>query len=377
MSDDYYGDLGVQRDASADEIKRAYRQLARELHPDTNPDPAATERFKEVALAYEVLSDPERRRRYDTFGAESGAGAGFDPFSGAGLGDIFDAFFSGSGGGFGAGGFGGRRRGPSGPPRGPDMELAVEIEFEQAVFGTTRDVSARLPVACPTCDGSGAAAGTRPETCSECGGAGQVRRVRQSILGQMVTAGPCGRCGGVGEVVPNPCPACRGEGRVTEERTYTVDVPAGVGDGSTLRLTGRGAAGPRGGVPGDLYVHLRVKGNERFTRDGYDLVDELHLPMTTAALGAHLRYETLDGTEDLVLPAGTQTGRRFRLRGRGVPHVDGRGRGDLIVSVVVDTPAELTDEQEELLRQLAAARGEEVGPTDQGILSRIRSAFRS
>jgi molecular chaperone DnaJ len=203
-----------------------------------------------------------------------------------------------------------------------------------------------------------------------------VRRVRQSILGQMVTAGPCTRCGGSGQTVADPCPSCRGDGRVTEERTYTIDVPAGVADGTTLRLTGRGSAGPRGGGAGDLYVHLRVRPHDRFTRDGYDLVGELRLPMTMAALGAHVPYETLDGEAELAVGPGTDSGKVFRLRGRGVPHVDGRGRGDLLVHVVVETPTQLDEAQEELLRQLAAARGEPVAPPETGLLSRIKGAFK-
>ena len=378
LAADYYELLGVDRSAGQDDIKRAYRRLARELHPDTNPDPQAEAKFKEVALAYETLRDPERRRRYDTFGPEGAAGrpGGGDPFSGAGFGginDIFDAFFGGAS-PFGGGGAGGQRR--SGPGRGGDMEVAVDLDFTDAVFGTTTEVTVRAPVVCATCTGSGAAPGTSPQRCLECSGTGQVRRVRQSILGQMVTAGPCPRCGGTGEVIPEPCPDCRGEGRRTEERTYTVDVPSGVDDGSTLRLTGRGAAGPRGGPSGDLYVHVRVQPHERFERQGYDLLDELHVPVTQAALGAALEYETLDGVEDLVLPPGTQTGRVFRLRGRGVPHVAGRGRGDLLVEIVVDTPTELDRDEEELLRRLAEARGEDVAPADSGFLSRIRSAFK-
>ncbi|MGI8759323.1 MAG: molecular chaperone DnaJ [Acidimicrobiales bacterium] len=367
---DYYELLGVARSASADDIKRSYRRLARELHPDTNADPAAEERFKELGVAYETLSDPQRRRRYDTFGPEgAGAGAGGAPFGG-GFGDIFDAFFGGEG------SFGGRGRGAGGPPRGADMEVALDLEFEEAVFGASKDVVLRLPVTCATCTGSGARPGTSPTTCAECGGAGQVRRVRQSILGQMVTAGPCPRCGGRGRVVADPCPDCRGEGRRTEERSWTVEVPAGVGHGSTLRLGGRGAAGLQGGGNGDLYVHLRVQPHERFERDGYDLVHRLHLPVTQAALGALLDYETLDGTEELAIPAGTQTGRVFRLRGRGVPHVEGRGRGDLLVEAVVDTPTDLSDAEDELLRRLAEGRGHEVAPAGTGLFSRIRSAFK-
>lgn len=371
----YYELLGVRNDATPDELKKAYRKLARELHPDTNPDPTAEERFKEIANAYETLSDPERRQRYDLFGADGpGASAGFDPngFAGAGLGDIFDAFFGGQG----SNPFGQRTRGPSGPPRGADLEVALDLTFEQAVFGTSQELSVRVPVTCSTCTGSGAKSGTTANRCTECSGTGQVRRVRQSILGQMVTAGPCTRCGGTGETIGDPCPDCRGEGRRTEERTFTVDVPAGVDNGSTLRLTGRGAAGPRGGGTGDLYVHLRVAPHTRFERSGFDLLEELHLPVTQAALGAHVRYETLDGTEDLVVPAGTQTGRVFRLRDRGVPHVNDRGRGDLLVQVVVDTPSGLGDEEAQLLRRLADLRGDDVAPEDKGFFSKIRSAFK-
>ncbi|HUF33491.1 MAG TPA: molecular chaperone DnaJ [Acidimicrobiales bacterium] len=374
MASDYYALLGVGPGADGEEIKRAYRRLARELHPDTNPDPAATERFKEIAVAYETLRDPERRRRYDTFGPEGAAGGmgGGDPFGG-GLNDIFDAFFGSGGSPFGGGRGGGGR---GGPPRGSDMELAVEIDFTEAIFGVTREVTIRQPVGCDTCEATGARAGTTASRCGECGGSGQVQRVRQSILGQMVTAGPCPRCGGLGETVADPCPDCRGEGRRTAERTYTVEIPAGVDDGSTLRLTGRGAAGPRGGPKGDLYVHLRVRPHDRFQRAGADLVHELGIPVTQAALGAHLSYETLDGTEDLVIPAGTQTGRVFRLRGRGVPLLDGRGRGDLLVQVVVETPTDLDQEEADLLRRLAELRGDEVAEENGSLLSKIRSAFK-
>jgi molecular chaperone DnaJ len=368
---DLYEVLGVGRGASAEEIKKAYRRLARQLHPDTNPDPVAAERFKEVAQAYEVLSDPEKRRRYDAYGEAGlgGAGAG-DVFGG--FGDIFDAFF-GCGSPFGGGG--GRAR-ASGPPRGTDLEVVAELDFETAVFGGEHPVTVRTAEACADCQATGAAPGTAPVACTECGGSGQVRRVRQSILGQVVTAGQCGRCGGLGQVVERPCPSCGGEGRRILDKTYNVDIPAGVDTGATLRLPGRGAAGLRGGAHGDLYVHIRVKRHPRFERQGADLVHQLHLPVTQAALGAHLPFETLDGTEDLVIPRGTQTGRVFRLRGRGAPHLEGRGRGDLLVQVVVDTPTELTPEAEELLRTLAADRGEDVAPADTGFFARVRSAFK-
>jgi molecular chaperone DnaJ len=371
---DYYELLGVRRDATQDELKRAYRKRARELHPDTNPDdPAAEAQFKEVTLAYETLSDPERRRRYDRFGPEGAAASASDPFNVGGnfggLGDIFDAFFGGSATGFGGGG-------RAGPPRGQDLEVVVEVDFELAVFGGEHPVTVRTAVACETCEASGAAPGSSAQQCPQCSGTGQVRRVRQSILGQMVTAGACTQCGGMGQVIERPCPDCRGEGRQICEKTYTVDVPAGVDTGSTLRLAGRGAAGIRGGGYGDLYVHVKAASHPRFQRHGYDLVHELHVPFTQAALGAQFAFDTLDGAEDLVVPRGTQTGRVFRLRGRGVPHVEGRGRGDLLVQIVVDTPTDLSPEQEETVRQLAELRGDDVAPADSGFFSRIRSAFK-
>ena len=373
---DYYEVLGVDRAATEADIKKAYRKLAQQWHPDVNQEPEAAARFKQISEAYQVLSDPERRQRYDLFGDAPGSGQaggpGFDPFGAGGLGDIFDVFFGGGG----QSPFGRGRGGPSGPPRGADLEVTLDLGFEDAVFGASEELSVRVPVSCSTCTGSGAEPGTSPQTCGECNGAGTVRQVRQSILGQMVTAGPCRRCGGMGEIVSSPCKDCRGEGRRTEERTFTVDVPAGVDTGSTLRLSGRGSAGPRGGQSGDLYVHLRVRPHERFERAGYDLVEDLHLPMTKAALGAHIKYETLDGEEDLVVPGGTQSGRVFRLRGRGVPHVNDRGRGDLLVRVVVDTPTSLSSEEEELLRRLAALRGDDVAPEEQGFFSKIRSAFK-
>jgi molecular chaperone DnaJ len=374
LNEDLYAVLGVPRSAGADEIKKAYRQLARQLHPDANPGDAQAEaRFKEVAVAYEVLSDPEKRQRYDAYGIDGlrgmggGGGGPGDVFSG--FGDIFEAFFGG-GGGFGGG------RTQAGPPRGTDLEVVAELDFEVAVFGGEHAVSVRTAEACADCDATGAAPGTQPSTCTECGGSGQVRRVRQSILGQMVTAGRCARCGGMGQTIERPCPSCGGEGRRIIEKTYTVDVPAGVDTGATLRLPGRGAAGVRGGGHGDLYVHVQVRRHPRFERQGADLVHQLRIPVTQAALGAHLPFETLDGTEDLVVPRGTQTGRVFRLRGRGVPHLEGRGRGDLLVQVLVETPADLSKDEEALLRQLAEARGDAVADPDGGLLGKIKSAFK-
>lgn len=373
---DYYELLGVSRQATADELKKAYRRKARELHPDANPgDAAAAEQFKAVSQAYAVLSDPDQRARYDRFG-EAGVGGGNggpsmnDMFSG-GINDLFSSLF-GNAAGFGGGG----RRGPSGPPRGQDMEIAATVTFEQAVFGVTLPVTLKVPQACDDCGGSGAGAGTKPVTCADCNGSGQIQRVRQSLLGQMVTASACPRCGGLGEVIATPCPTCRGEGRVTAERTYQVDVPAGVDSGSTLRLTGRGAAGPRGGPPGDLYVHLRVAEHERFVRDGNDLVTEVPISISQAALGTTVKLETLDGDEEIAVAPGTQPGTEVVMRQRGVPRLQGRGRGDLRIIFTVAVPTDLSDAETDLLRQLAELRGEEVGQPDKGLFSRIKSAFQ-
>jgi molecular chaperone DnaJ len=373
MATDYYELLGVARNASAEEIKRAFRQRARELHPDANPDPQAEARFKEVALAYEVLSDPEKRRRYDVVGPEGmgQAGGTGDPFGfGGGLGDIFDAFFG--GGGFG-GGAGATRQVNL---RGADQEVVAELDFVTAVFGGEQELNIRTAIACEVCEASGAAPGTHATTCRDCGGSGQVRRVRQSILGQMVTAGRCPRCDGLGRVIDRPCASCRGEGRIVSDRSYTVDIPAGVDTGSTLRLPNRGAAGIRGGGYGDLYVHVKVQPHPTFERREHDLHSDVHIPVTQAALGIALPFETLDGDEELIVPRGTQSGHRFRLRGRGVPRLGGRGRGDMIVRVVVDVPDGLNDEEEDLLRRLAELRGEPVAPPDaKGLFSRVKSAF--
>ena len=380
QEEDLYEILGVGRHATEDEIKRAYLRLARELHPDANPgDPHAEERFKAVNFAYETLRDPERRRQYDMFGMAGvrGSGAagtgGGDPFAGfgtGGLGDLFDAFFGAGMGGAGA------RVPRTGPRKGEDAEATILLEFSEAVFGAERELTVRLPHTCPTCEGSGARPGTTPLTCSSCQGTGEIRRVRQSILGQMVTASPCHRCGGTGEEIPSPCPDCRGEGRRREERSFVVDVPAGVDEGSTLRLTGRGAGGIRGGPPGDLYAHVRVRPHPTITRRGFDLLAVMHVAMSQAALGTVVEFETLDGTEEVEVPAGTQTGREIKLRGRGVPHLQGRGRGDLIITVVVDIPGDMTKEQEELLRQFAEMRGEAVSAPEAGLMSKLRGAFK-
>ena len=374
MPADYYDLLGVDRSATTEEIKKAFRALARKYHPDVaGDDPQAEARFKEIALAYETLSDPEKRRRYDMFGPEGMGGPAGDPFAGFGLGDLFEAFFGGDV--FGAGGGFGRGRQP-GPARGPDVEARLALDFEESVFGALKTIEVRLPVECATCEATGAAPGTQVSTCETCGGMGEVRQVRRSLLGQIVSARPCPHCRGVGKVIEQPCRDCGGEGRVTRVRKLEVDVPAGIAHGQQLRLAGRGAAGPRGGPPGDLYVTVFVDAHERFERRGNDLVLTLRLPITQAVLGAHLRVDTLDGEEDLVVPPGTGHGAVFRLPGRGVPALQGAGRGDLLVEVALDVPTRLDEEQEALVRRLAELRGEEVAPPDRGFFGRIRSAFQ-
>ena len=375
--DDLYELLGVGRDATDDELKRAYRAKAREFHPDTNHAGSEDdEHFKEISLAYEVLRDPERRARYDRFGHAGvfGQGAGGpapgDPFGAGGLGDLFDAFFNGMG-----GAPSGRRR--TGPVPGPDAELMVELTFREAVFGVERQVDVTVPVHCDTCEGTGARPGTSVTRCPECDGAGELRRVRQSILGQVITAVPCQRCQGTGQSVESPCTECRGEGRRNDTRTLTVDIPAGVDDASTLRLAGHGPAGFRGGPNGALFVHLSVAPDEAFQRSGVDLHTTVHVPMALAALGGSVPFDTLDDSRDLAIAAGTQSGAVLTLRGLGVPKVRGRGRGDLYTHIQVDTPTDLDDEQRELLTRLAASRSEALGeaPPHEGLFSKLRSAL--
>src|SRR5436190_701259 len=371
---DFYEVLGISRNATDDEIKRAYRALARRYHPDRNTTgPDAATRFKEVSIAYATLRDPERRRRYDLFGEDgtrATAGGGGTPGDAFGFGDLFDAFFGGDP-------FG--NRGASGPPRAPDAEAVVELDLAEAAFGTTAPIEVRLPVSCSRCEGSGCEPGTHPARCDVCGGTGEVREVRRSILGQIMTASPCVACSATGSRIPTPCRDCRGDGRVRASRTIDVEVPAGVDDGQRLRLSGRGPAAPRGGVPGDLYVTVRVASDPRFERHGDDLLHVRTIAFTQAALGTHLDVETLEGPEELLVPPGTQPGHVFRLKGRGVPALRGRGRGrgDLLVRVDVEIPGRLSVEEDELIRSLAELRGEDVAAAqDKGVFSRLRSAFQ-
>ena len=342
---DLYAILGVAHDASADDIKKAYRRLARELHPDVNPDPEIQERFKEITAAYEILSDPEKRQRYD-LGADS-LGGGFGSFA-----DIFEAFFGGMGMG-GGGGPRGRVR------RGDDVLVRVTLDLKEAAFGVAREVSYDTAVLCDTCRGAGTAPGTHPETCETCGGRGEVRQVTRSFIGQVMTSRTCPRCRGEGSVIAHPCAGCAGEGRVGKRRTLTVQIPPGVEHGMRVRLTGEGAAGPGGGPPGDLYVEVNERPHDVFERDRDDLHCKVTLPMTAAALGTTLTLETLDSTEQIDVKPGIQPGTVITLRARGVPHLRSSGRGDLHVHVEVRTPTHLDAEQERLLRDLAKLRDEE------------------
>ena len=357
---DHYETLGVDRGVTQDELKRAYRKLAREHHPDANPDdPEAESRFKKLGAAYEVLSDPERRSLYDRFGTDDPQAARMsDPFA-SGLGDIFEAFFGGEGSPFGAAA--GGSRGRRGPPRGEDLETHADLDLEDIVYGMKKAVKVRTAVRCESCEGTGAKSGTTPIRCPACSGSGQVRRVRQSLLGQMVTTSACPSCDGFGEKIESKCSACRGHGRSVERKSYTFEVPPGVEDGTTLRLTGKGAVGPRGGPNGDLYVHLRVRPHPHLRREGDNLVHLMHIPFTQAALGVTLDYETFDDTITIKIPRGTETGSELRIARKGVPRMGRQRRGDLLIRFVVDVPDDLTSEQAELVRQLAELRGEEVG----------------
>jgi molecular chaperone DnaJ len=342
---DLYAVLGVSRDASQDEIKKAYRRLARDLHPDVNPDPETQERFKQVTAAYDILSDPEKRQRYDA-GPDAFGGGGFGSF-----GDIFEAFFG--GGGMGSRGPRTRAR------RGEDLLERVTLDLAETAFGATREVSFETAVTCTECSGHGTASGTFPETCGTCQGRGEVSQVARSFLGQVMTTRPCPRCAGVGSVITHPCGTCGGDGRVATRRTLTVKIPAGVEDGMRIRLSGEGAAGPGAGPSGDLYVEVRERQHDVFEREGDDLHCKVSLPMTAAALGTSLTLTTLDGDETLDIKPGTQPNHVITLRARGVPHLRGTGRGDLHVHVEVRTPTGLDGDQERLLRDLARLRREE------------------
>ena len=347
---DHYAVLGVSRDASADDIKKAYRKLARQLHPDVTDEPDAEERFKEVSRAYEVLSDSQKRDMYDRGvdptapGGGDGGAAGFD------FQDIFESLFGG----------GATQRGPvPRTRRGQDALLRLNIELEDAVFGATKEVLVDTAVVCPTCTGSCCAPGTSPVTCTVCGGRGNVQRVARSLLGQVMTTQACGACQGFGNVILDPCSECAGEGRVSTRQTLSVEVPAGVVTGNRIQLPGQGEVGPGGGPAGDLYLEIKEKPHPTIVRDGADLHVTMQVPMTAAALGTVLNVETFDGDQELGLPSGTQPEELLTLKGLGAGRLHRNSRGDFHVHVDVEIPSTLDEAQMDLLRELAKLRGEE------------------
>jgi molecular chaperone DnaJ len=371
---DYYRVLGVSRDAPAEEIKKAYRQMALKHHPDRNPgSKEAEERFKEAAEAYSVLADHEKRSLYDRFGAEGLRGQGFSGFDSAvfeDFEDILGNFF-----GFNLGDlFGGRSRGRGGArrSRGHDLALEVEISLEEAAVGLEKEIKLSRAETCSVCHGSKRKAGTRPATCPSCGGRGQLRYQQ----GFFTMARTCPRCQGTGEINPSPCETCQGKGHTREKRTLKVRIPGGVDDGSRLRLVGEGEAGDEGMPAGDLYVVTRVRKHPFFERDGNDLVCEVAVSFTQAALGARIEIPTLDGPEILKVPPGTQPGEIMRLKGKGVQDVSGRRKGDLFVKVLVRTPENLSKEQKALLAQLAQIRGEDVESVDKSVIHRLKNILQ-
>ena len=358
---DYYEVLGIQKGASEDEIKKAYKKLARKYHPDMNPgDKEAEEKFKEVNEANEVLSDPEKKARYDQFGFAGvdpnyGAGAGGGAYGGGfdfgDLGDIFGSFF---GGGFG----GGQRRNPSAPQRGESIRASVSVSFTEAAFGCEKSVTLERSEQCPTCKGNGCAPGTTPEICPDCHGTGTVQTRRQTPMGVFASNGPCRKCGGTGRLIHQPCPDCRGTGAVRKRKTIKVNIPAGIDHGQTISLRGQGNAGRNGGPAGDLLITVMVQPHELFRRDGVDVFCEAPITFAQAVLGAELEIPTIDGKVKYSIPEGTQTGTVFRLKGKGIPVLNGRGRGDQYVTVTIETPRNLNKEQKEALRRFSETLGE-------------------
>lgn len=361
---DHYQTLGVDRSASQDEIKRAYRKLAREMHPDVNPDPKVQERFKEVTAAYEVLSDPQKRSSYDR------GGDGFAGFGGAGFGgfsDIMDAFFGG----------GGTSRGPRSRMRqGQDALIRTTIDLKEACFGTTKEIGVETAIICEKCGGDGCEAGSTPTTCEICKGRGEIQQVTRSFIGQVMTSRPCGTCQGYGTVIPRPCRECAGDGRVRARRSVSVKIPAGVETGNRIQLSGQGEVGPGGGPAGDLYVEIIVEEHEFLVREGDDLHLSVRVPMTGAVLGTEITVETLDGEVSLDIKAGTQSGTVIPIRGKGMTKLRGGGRGELFAHVDVVIPTKLSKEEESLMRKFAEMRGVEKF-SDSGFFERFKGAFRN
>jgi molecular chaperone DnaJ len=366
---DYYDTLGVSRSASAEDIKRAFRRLAMEFHPDRNQQPGAEARFKAINEAYEVLSDPDKRAAYDRFGVAGVSGMGergFEGFSNfGGFGDIFDAFFGGT-----------ATRNRQTAQRGRDLHDEVTITFEQASLGTETDIEITRLENCAICGGKGSEPGSQPDKCPACNGAGEVRRVQQSIFGQFVNVATCERCHGAGRIISRPCTSCRGSGRERKQRKLVIKIPAGVDTGSQMRLSGEGEAGVNGGGPGNLYITINVQAHEFFQREGDDLIYDLPLNFAQAALGDEVEIPSLEGRMSLKIPAGTQSGRVFQLRDKGMPHLRGGGRGNELVRVRVITPTSITKEQRRLFEQLGSSLGSAELHEDKGIFGRIRDEFK-
>lgn len=366
---DYYEVLGVPRDATKQDIKRAYRRLARKYHPDVSKEPNAEEKFKEVKEAYEVLSNDQKRAQYDQFGHAGMNGQAFGgahDFDFGGFGDIFDMFFG-----------GGRRSDPHAPRQGDDIQYRMVLEFEEAIFGKETEISIPKEVECNTCFGSGAKPGTKPETCSHCHGTGQISIEQTTPFGRIVNRRTCQHCRGTGQIIREKCQTCHGSGRMQKHVKVKVSIPAGIDDGQQIRLSGRGEPGINGGPPGDLFIIVKVKPHEYFVREGDNIFCELPLTFTQAALGDEVEVPTVHGKVKLKIPAGTQTGKVFRLKGKGVPNVHGRGIGDQHVQVKVVTPTNLTERQKELLREFNEISGN--APTDEqedSIFQRFKRAFK-
>ncbi|QHS22813.1 molecular chaperone DnaJ [Virgibacillus sp. MSP4-1] len=370
---DYYEVLGVSQDASKDEIKKAYRKLARKYHPDVSKEEDAADKFKEVKEAYEVLSNEQKRAQYDQFGhAGANGGAGQGGFGGfgaedfGGFGDIFDMFFG-----------GGRRRDPNAPRQGADLQYTMDLTFEEAIFGKETDIQIPKEENCDTCNGTGAKAGSHPETCSHCGGSGQLNQEQNTPFGRVVNRRVCHYCQGTGKIIKDKCNTCGGAGKVKTHKKIHISIPAGIDNGQQIRVAGHGEPGVNGGPAGDLFVVARVQPHEFFERDGDDIRCELPLTFTQAALGDELEVPTVHGKVKLKVPAGTQTGTFFRLRGKGAPNVHGRGQGDQHIKVRVITPKNLSDRQKELLREFNEISGNEaIDEQQDNIFQRMKRAFK-
>ncbi|WAA11509.1 molecular chaperone DnaJ [Fervidibacillus halotolerans] len=372
---DYYEILGVSRDATKEEIKRAYRKLSKKYHPDINKEPGADEKFKEIAEAYEVLSDDQKRAQYDQFG-HAGTGQGFGGFDQGGFGgfgdgfgfdDIFETFF---------GGGRSRRRDPNAPKQGADLQYTMNLTFEEAVFGKETDIEIPREEECHTCHGTGAKPGTKPETCTYCHGTGQLSTEQSTPFGRIVNRRVCYHCNGTGKIIKEKCPTCHGSGRVKKRKKIHIKIPAGIDDGQQLRVAGQGEPGVNGGPPGDLYIVFYVKPHEFFHREEDDIYCEVPITFVQAALGDEIEVPTLYGKVKLKIPAGTQTNTKFRLRGKGVKNVRGNGVGDQHITVKIVTPTKLTEKQKQLLREFAEISGQTLGEQEESFFGKMKRAFK-